>query len=102
MTQAIFFGSCSRKSWVNQRSIVPGAIAASPLSRMVLMRPFQISLSAKYAEVLESTSFSTRCGALAPSHMPTMPPIERPHQLVFSIFSASSTASTSRPSISMV
>ena len=42
-----------------------------------------------------------RSGALAPSHCPTMPPMESPHQLTFSRPSASMIASASRPSRSM-
>ena len=47
------------------------------------MRSFHASCRRKAELVLESTSFSKRSGALAPSHWPSMPPIDRPHQLTF-------------------
>ena len=45
---------------------------------------------------------SMRSGAFAPSHCPTMPPIDSPHQFTFPMPSPSRIASTSRPSISIV
>ncbi len=39
----------------------------------------------------------SRSGALAPSHCPTMPPIDRPHQCTLSMLRSSRIAMTSRP-----
>jgi hypothetical protein len=95
-------GLRSRKSFVNHRSILTSTIAAKPLSRTVFSRPSQMDLSGKNDEVLERTSLSIRPGAFAPSHCPTIPPIDSPHQLILAISSASMTARTSRPSRSIV
>src|SRR6516225_6987133 len=75
---------------------------ARPLSRTFFSRPSQMDLSGKNDDVLERTSLSTRPGACAPSHCPTIPPIDSPHQLILGMPSASMTARTSRPSRSIV
>src|SRR5262249_39312567 len=95
--RAIACGLRSRNSVVNQRSILASTIAAKPLSRTVLRRPSHNDLSAKYEDVFDKISLSMRLGALAPSHCPTMPPIDNPHQLILAMPNASITASTSRP-----
>ena len=59
-------------------------------------------LGANAADRFDRISFSTRSGALAPSHWPTMPPIDRPHQLNVLTPAASATASASRPSMSIL
>src|SRR5882724_377940 len=94
-------GSRSRKPVVNQRSMLAPTMAVRPFSRAKRRRSSHILRSGKWLLVLESTMRSKRSGALAPSHMPSMPPIDSPHQLTFLNPSPSSTASASRASPSM-
>ena len=61
------------------------------------MRSSQSSLGPSRAEVQQSTRRSTRSGASLASHMPTIPPIERPQKEKRSIPSRSNSARASRP-----
>ena len=66
------------KSFVNQRWITPSAAAATPSFWMRVMRWFQMSGWPKWLDVLASTARVINSGALAHSHMPTMPPRDKP------------------------
>ena len=73
-----------------------------PCRRTVSMRAFIISGGPKYGAVLQSTSRAMRSGAWAPSHMPTVPPIDSPQKRARSMPCASSIRSTSAPSWAIV
>ena len=64
----------------NQRASTAEAIDGMPPLRTASMRAFHISAVPIFAAVLASTSRSIRCGAWMPSHMPTMPPIDKPQK----------------------
>src|SRR6266446_5968617 len=73
-TGATTSGECAMNLGVNQRSMVPETIAGMPPARMAAMRAFQISGLPMCAAVSQSTRRANRCGAFAPSQIPTCPP----------------------------
>ncbi|MNF75919.1 hypothetical protein D3C84_580120 [compost metagenome] len=98
-------GWLSAKSGVNQREMEASRrsrMAWAPPESTVSMRGFQTSGLPIFAAVLHSTRRWIRAGALIASHWPISPPMDRPQKLALAISSASSRASTSRPSCSML
>ena len=63
---------------VNQRARAASAIAATPCARTVAARSSHCSRGGRLGAVEQRTRRSTRSGASEASHMPTIPPIERP------------------------
>ena len=64
---------------MSQRATTASATTSTvPAARTFAARSAQPSAGGRCAEVQMSTSRSIRSGAFAPSHMPTMPPIESP------------------------
>src|SRR6184192_3234159 len=51
-----------------------------PCFRTVSIRVLQVSREPNFAEALQMTTLLRRCGALAPSHMPVIPPMESPQK----------------------
>ena len=66
---------------MNQISIIASAMPPTPLLFTASMRAFHRSAEPMRGAVLHNTSLSMRCGACTPSHIPAMPPIDRPQEV---------------------
>ena len=87
---------------VSQRCRMPSMSGAIPPVRTASIRAFQVSRDAMYGDVLHRATFSTRSGKSVAICMAVMPPIDRPHRCARAMPHASSTASASRASCSIV
>ena len=87
---------------VNQRAMTASAIASTPCSRTVAARSSQCSGGGRYGAVQARTSRRHAGACARASHMPTMPPSERPQKAKRSSPSSSASPSVSRASPSIV